>query len=187
MAITNEGIRYSINCPYLDAIIAFQAAAVGLIGVYTDQYDPHFKESDNFELKGAIVGSLHEHAAEARIRARAEGKSIDNITNLLCCSLANLAYERVKEMNDKSPEFEFFRHVRNACSHNNRFYFETRKKKSEPIREASWRGFTIDHNSKGKSNPLYGQQCFGYRLGPADLMMLLHDIDQKTTIRQISA
>ncbi len=91
--------------------------------------------------------------------------------------LANTAYESVKDHNDQSPEFEFFRHVRNASSHRNFFYFT----RNEPARAAAWRGFALDVVAKGDTNPLFGTPCFGPVLGPADLIDLLADIETKLT------
>jgi hypothetical protein len=93
----------------------------------------------------------------------------------LCTMLTNAAYESVKAQNDHSPEFEFFRHLRNASSHGNRFTFLP----GEPRRPASWRGIGFDHTLKGASNPLHDSPCFGPLYGPADLIDLLFDIEQK--------
>ena len=88
--------------------------------------------------------------------------------------LANTAYESVKDRNDHSPQFEFFRHVRNASSHLNHFNFAPH----EPRRPAAWRGFVIDHTLKGTANPLNRQGCFGNILGAGDIFPLLWDIEQ---------
>jgi hypothetical protein len=87
----------------------------------------------------------------------------------------NSTYDALKDDNDHSPEFEVFRHLRNAASHGNRFHF----KKREPSRPAAWRGFVIDHNQKGSSNPLHGTPCIGTKIGPSDIMFLLFDIEPK--------
>lgn len=101
-----------------------------------------------------------------------------------CCQmLANTAYESVKGRKTHSPEFEFFRHVRNASSHRNYFTFD----KEEPRRPAAWRGFTIDHTKLGKENPLQGSPCFGPVLGPADLVSLLKDIEDQLRADSILA
>lgn len=89
--------------------------------------------------------------------------------------LANTAYESVKEGNDKSPEFELFRHIRNASSHQNKFNFFTH----EPSSLAYWNEATIDQNLKGKNNPLYGTQCFGTFFGVPDIIDLLKEIEEK--------
>jgi hypothetical protein len=92
--------------------------------------------------------------------------------------LANTAYEAVKDRNDRSPEFEFFRHVRNASSHRNQFCFRS----DEPSRSAAWRTVAIDHSRQGSDNPLQGAQCFGAYLDVADLLDLLWDIEQRIAI-----
>lgn len=87
--------------------------------------------------------------------------------------MIDTAYESVKEYNDHSPEFEFFRHIRNASSHLNKFFFF----ETEPRRLAPWRGLEIPLNPKGTQNPLHGKYCFGEMLGMSEAIHLLHDID----------
>ena len=50
-----------------------------------------------------------------------------------------------------SQEFEFFRHIRNAISHGNRFTFS----RNEPSRPAAFKNKTIDHNLNGYENVLF--------------------------------
>ena len=89
--------------------------------------------------------------------------------------LANTTYESVKTRDDKSPEFELFRHIRNASSHQNKFNFFA----SEPSLPTYWKEATIDHNLKGKKNPLYGTKCFGTFFGVPDIIDLLKEIEEK--------
>lgn len=88
--------------------------------------------------------------------------------------LADAAYEAVKDFDDRSPLFEFSRHVRNAGSHGNRFNFRPK----EPTSPAAWRGVKLDHTLKGTANPLYGSPCFGCYLGLVDIFELLWDVEQ---------
>ena len=37
---------------------------------------------------------------------------------------------------------------------------------------------TIYHTLRGEANPLYGKQCIGPVLGPADILELLADIEK---------
>jgi hypothetical protein len=89
--------------------------------------------------------------------------------------LANTAYEAVKDLNDKSPEFEFLRHIRNAGSHQNKFNFFPK----EPSLPAYWKEAIIDHTKKGKDNPLFGTGCFGTYFGVPDIIDLLKEIEEK--------
>jgi hypothetical protein len=86
--------------------------------------------------------------------------------------LANTAHASVKL--PRTAVTEFFRHVRNAASHRNRFNFSD----DEPRWPAEWRGKALDHVRKGRANPLHGVTCFHETLGPADLFLLLSDVEK---------
>ncbi len=88
--------------------------------------------------------------------------------------LVNAAYEAVKDRHDGSPIFEYFRHVRNAASHGGTFNF----REGEPSKRAEWRGLRIDHERKGRTNPLFDTPCFGSYLDIGDVLLLLRDIEQ---------
>jgi hypothetical protein len=96
------------------------------------------------------------------------------VTARLCCMLTNSCYESVKDRRSGCPEFQFFRHIRNASSHGNRFFFTA----NEPRRDAEWRSKNIALDPKGQAHPLHNSRCFFDFLGPADLVLLLWDIEQ---------
>ena len=52
-----------------------------------------------------------------------------------------------------NPVFEVFRHVRNAASHGNAWYFTPH----EPAAHGEWKGIVIDETLKGDNNPLQGK------------------------------
>jgi hypothetical protein len=114
--------------------------------------------------------------APQSLRYRAERGELSSSEHIVSCCLmlANTAYESVKQFNDGSQTFEFFRHIRNASSHLNTFQFIHK----EPVNRASWRSAVIQHHLKGENNPLYGQQCFGNFLGVSDILELLLDVEQ---------
>jgi hypothetical protein len=89
--------------------------------------------------------------------------------------LAALAYETVKSMNDHSPEFELFRHLRNAAAHQNKFNFTNQ----EPRRPAAWLKQSIDHTVKGEGNLLHGHVCFGSFISPSELIDLIAHIEKR--------
>lgn len=63
-----------------------------------------------------------------------------------CGDLIARCYEAVKARRDPTvPEWEFFRHCRNAASHDNRFSFAAH----EPARPAAWRGLEIERTLEG--------------------------------------
>src|SRR5436309_2282113 len=83
----------------------------------------HLKPKDYIVLKGIVASDRHFMPHEVRQAALAGHISKDDYIGTVCLMLVNTAYESVKDQNDHSPEFEFFRHIRNACSHLNRFWF----------------------------------------------------------------
>ena len=87
----------------------------------------------------------------------------------------NTAYEAVRAHNDQPPEFEFFRHCRNAAAHSNRFFFSER----EPARPAAWRTVTLNKSKKGSANPLFNRRCIHGLIGLGDLIELLSDIERR--------
>jgi hypothetical protein len=155
------------------------AALVSLSGhmhicIFNKDNIANLKPGDWLVLTGFVSGDRHFLPHDIRAEALSGGISVNDYLGSVCMMLVNIAYESVKDRNDGSPGFEFFRHVRNASSHFNRFKFFP----DEPRREASWRGVSIDHQLKGKSNPLNDDYCFGKMLGVADVFQLLWDIEQ---------
>lgn len=55
--------------------------------------------------------------------------------------LANVSYF------DRAPILEFFRHIRNACAHNNALHFQN----GEPRRPAVFRNFTLTSRLQGRT------------------------------------
>jgi hypothetical protein len=150
--------------------------------IFNENNPGNLKPGDYIALPSKIVTDRHFMPHDLRREAALGHINVNDYLGSVCMMLANTAYESVKNRNDHSPEFEFFRHVRNACSHLNHFNFTDR----EPSRPASWRGFVIDHILKGRANPLFGRGCFGYILGAGDIFPLLWDIEQ-ILIRQDEA
>lgn len=57
----------------------------------------------------------------------------------------------------QDPEFEFYRHIRNAVSHGNKFTF----KNTEPRKPASFKTLTIDASMNGMQNVINDYINFG--------------------------
>jgi hypothetical protein len=134
----------------------------------------NLKPLDHIALPGIATGDRHFRPYDVHREAIAGNVSKNDFLGTICMMRANTAYESVRDANDRSPEFELFRHVRNASSHLNRFYFRG----DEPRRPASWRGVSINYQLKGNANPLQNDHCFGKMLGTADVFLLLWDIEQ---------
>lgn len=170
-----DKIIFSQEGYFYDMISSFMVAITGLEAIFNCNNPMNYQPKVVYTFEGKVhkeirvePHSIHEQALKGKITS-------SNVVNHLCNMLMNTAYESVKGMNDKSQEFEFFRHIRNASSHKNEFNFFN----YEPAREASWRGKVIDSSKKGNSNLLFGKPCFGDFLGTADCILLLWDIEQK--------
>jgi len=162
--------------PFYDMVTSFTAAVLGLQGFSPKKNYLEFNPDSTLTLAGGRVSKENKIKVwELYQYIKNDDSAWGYLVRSLCAMLANTAYESVKDKNDKSVEFEFFRHIRNASSHKNEFFFTD----LEPSRPASWRGLIIDHTKKGKSNPLFGDRCFPPFLGPSDLILLLSDIEQK--------
>jgi hypothetical protein len=133
-----------------------------------------WRPEDRIELSGIQTASREIHPYEIHREVVENKLSHESYCTNLCIMLTNTAYEAVKSYDDKSPVFEFFRHIRNASSHRNQFNFTA----NEPARPAAWRGLHFDVNLKGKDNPYYGFQCFGQHLSFIDILELLWDVEQ---------
>ena len=56
-------------------------------------------------------------------------------------------------------------------------------KAHEPLHPAARRGLVLDSTLRGEKNQLQGQQCFGAKVGIADVIDLLIDIEHRITTR----
>jgi hypothetical protein len=156
-------------------VSAFMAAIPGLQSQLEPSNPMKMGEESVYTLVGKVHPELRLPTNAVRNLALAGKLDFTDIVNNLSVMLVNTAYESVKDQNDQSSEFEFFRHIRNACSHRNRFNFND----AEPRRPAKWRTLAIDHGLKGSANPLHNAQCFGPFIATADAILLLWDVEQK--------
>ena len=168
-------IIFTQGSPFFEMVMSFLAATVGMGPVF-DNENPLALDSDKIAgYRGKVrpdlaidMGQIHAQCVSGALTADAAVKS-------LCCMLLNTAYAVAEAHNDQSPEFEVFRHLRNAVSHGNSFNF----RKNEPKRPASWGTFVIDDKLRGRSNPLFGVECIGATISPADALALLQDIERR--------
>lgn len=168
-------IAFDKGRPFYDMVSAYVTAVVGLESVKHLANPMGFKQGEVVTLEGKVHPELRIESLLVHQQFRAGHVSDVHVANSLVCMLINTAYESVKDRNDDSPEFEFFRHIRNASSHRNTFNFYP----NEPSKPAAWRGMVFDHTQRGRANPLYGQACFGNVVASADALVLLWEIEQK--------
>jgi hypothetical protein len=169
----NDHFDFTDTGPFFDYVGAFLAAVAGSAFVFNDGNPGKFTINQVVALQGLVVGSHNVYPLHIYENAAARKLTQSRFAQTSCMMLANSAYEAIADRHMKSPESEFLRHVRNASSHGNRFKFSA----TEPRGPAAWRNVVIDSTMKGSANPLSGKSCFGYIVGPADILMLLHDIE----------
>jgi len=176
-AILPEKIVFNQNGFFYDMVSSFMIAIAGLEAIFNKTNPMKYTEKNVYTLEGKIHKELRIEPFTLHKLAVQEKISTPLVINNLCSMLINTAYESVKEKNDKSEIFDFFRHIRNASSHNNKFFF----KNWEPIRPAKWRKQEINIALKGEKNPLFDKNCFGNFIAIADAILLLWDIEQRIT------
>ena len=168
-------VEFKEGLPFYDMVCSFMVSLAACPSIFNPGNPMGLSKDKYVSVQGILVQGRHFIPYDTYEQAQKGNISQTKFLKSCCCLLANTAYESVKEDDDKSPEFEFFRHIRNASSHQNVFHFFN----SEPSRSASWRSANIDLNSKGNMNPLHGKECFGSFIGIADLIDLLKDIEKK--------
>lgn len=155
-------------------IITFFASLAGLPAFLDPKNPMGIRENQRLPLGGQVHSKFSISTFELLQHFQTEGIETPEITARLCCMLANSCYEVIESRNSLVPEIQFFRHIRNASSHNNRFHFE----RTQPKHMAAWRTRSIETSLRGVDHPLANTVCFFDYLGPADLVLLLWDIEQ---------
>lgn len=175
-----ESHQFNKSLYFHDLVSSFSISLCGCPVIFESHFDVYQSKTQLFSFPG--VHSPDKHLAPHQLRRQAQQGSIDKAQHIASCCmmLANTAYESVKDFNDGSETFEFFRHIRNASSHLNVFQFNQK----EPAKPAKWRTAKLDHSLKGENNPLFNKVCFGYYMGVADILELLMDIE-KIIIHQL--
>ncbi|MEQ1598499.1 MAG: hypothetical protein ABL880_03940 [Methylotenera sp.] len=161
--------------PFFEMVMSFLAATVGMGAVFDATnplgLSPQMKAGYQGIVKTDVVIDMN----QVHTQCISGALSPDTAVKSLCCMLLNSTYEIAKQFNDRSPEFEIFRHLRNAASHKNLFTFNA----NEPALPALWAGLKIDHTLKGSTNPLEGGECVGTVVSAGDIIALLYEIEAK--------
>ena len=176
--MTQGHIEFRQGMPFFDMVGSFLIAIAGSPSIINEDNPMGLEEGQYIVVPGIISAGRHIRPREIHDQVVKGHISQGRFLKSCCAMLANTAYETVKDKNDKSPEFEFLRHIRHASSHGNRFHFY----KSEPSHPAEWRGVKIDQILQGSANPLHDVECFGNFIGAADIIDLLSDIEKKIAI-----
>jgi hypothetical protein len=173
-----RGYALNSNGPFYGFVLTYLVASAGLTPVYDAANYPHFMQGVDGVFPGKATGRTKVALAECVAKVREGALPSQKAEVSLCCMLANTAFESLTGADQQKltnePVFQFFRHVRNAASHGNRWHFS----KNEPSKPAQWNGITIDRTKQGAQNPLQGKPCFYGELQPADLLYLLQDVER---------
>jgi hypothetical protein len=166
---------FSSDGPFFPMVAAFLLSTVGLGPVYESNNPLHLSAERVAWYRGLVEAELRIDLEQ--IRQLTQHLPSDRAVQELCGMLIISAHAVALDHGAKSrrilesAKFEFFRHVRNAAAHGNRFTFGHR----EPRRRAEWRNITIDRANHS------GTQCFGRLLNSADALALLDDIQKELT------
>ena len=168
-------IIFTQDSPFYEMVMAFLAATAGMEAVFEKETPPAPGPDQIAWYRGKVKPDLAIDMGQVNALRLSGDLTADSVMKSLCCMLLCTAYTVADAHNDQSPEFEVFRHLRNAAAHGNYFYF----KKDEPRRRASWGRFVIDDKLKGSFNPLSGVECVGDTISPADALALLKSIERR--------
>jgi hypothetical protein len=168
-------IIFTQDSPFFEMVMSFLTATMGLGAVFETENPLAPSPEKNAWYRGKARPNLAVDMGQIRALCASGDLTADSVVKSLCCMLLSTAYTVADAHNDQSPEFEFFRHLRNAAVHGNSFYF----KKDEPRRPASWGTLVIDHKLKGTFNPLSGVECIGDTISPADALAVLQNIERR--------
>ena len=173
------GIALDPARPFYKFVVTYVAASAGFTPVYDQE---HYREllcntagvfpgaalpAINFDLGGCVrdvrAGALHQRDAE-----------ISLCSMLIIAASASIQGEDFAHV-ESHPTWQFFRHVRNAAAHGNRWHFNSERS----VDRTEWRGFVIEACAKGTPHPLHGQHCiYGPWMWPAELIFLLRDVEE---------
>jgi len=174
---------FTQDSPFFEMVMSFLAATMGMGPVFEKGASLAPGPDKLAWYRGKVRSDLTIDLEQVNALRLSGDLTADGVMKSLCCMLLNTAYSVAEAYNDQSPAFEVFRHIRNAASHGNTFFF----KKDEPRLPASWGKFVIDDTLKGRFNPLSGVECIGDTFSPADALALLQNIERRfPKMRQIA-
>jgi len=163
------GLGFRNGSPFKQPYKAFLSAIIGLNLLTDIAFGRLTPANGKVQYPGVWVNefSVQIHAA---CQTLFSGKSTieSQLVINMCQQLVVFCHDKVKAYDDRSTEFDFFRHLRNACGHGNKFTFND-KTTGLP---AKWRGAKINKELEGQ------YAVFGLA-GIPDIIVLLKDIENR--------
>ena len=127
---TTSHLEFRQGGPFYDMVGSFLIAIAGAPAIINADNPMKLTEGHYISLPGILTPGRHIRPHEIHEQVVKGHLTQSRFLRACCVMLANTAYEAVKDQNDHSSEFEFFRHIRNASSHQNKFNFAQK----EPFR-----------------------------------------------------
>jgi hypothetical protein len=172
---SESSFGFSTDGPFFPMVATFLLSTVGLGPVYEPDNPLRLSAMNAAWYRGNIEPELLVDLEQIRQLTQhlAADRAVQELCGMLIISAHAVAVDsaRLNRVILETREFEFFRHVRNAAAHGNRFSFKV----GEPKRSAAWRTLTLDAKTHA------GTQCFGSLLSAADALSLLSDIQKLLT------
>jgi hypothetical protein len=163
---------FSTEGPFFPMVATFLLSTVGLGSVYESANPLQLSAEGIAWYRGLVEPELVIDLEQIRqiTQHLAAGLAVHELCGMLIISAHAVAVERAGSNREilETRQFEFFRHVRNAAAHGNRFTF----KSGEPKRPAAWRTLTLEAKTHADT------RCFGSFLNAADALSLLSDIQK---------
>lgn len=167
-----SSLGFSTDGPFFPMVATFLLATVGLGPVYESDNPLRLSANTLAWYRGFEEPELIIDLEQIRqiTQHLASDRAVHELCGMLVISAHAVAIEHpgLKRAIRESPEFQFFRHIRNASAHGNRFTFEN----GEPKRPAAWRTLKLGAATHA------GTQCFGGLLTAADSLALLSDVQR---------
>ena len=160
---------------FYNNILVFLTALNAIPALFDDNYTASIGSDKSINLEGKITSQNHFKRLGLIKQMKAKFNTITDVTKILGQQLVISCYEVVKDQNDKSQEFEFFRHLRNGCAHENKFNFSIK----EPSKPAKWQSLEITRNLQSQ------EVIFGF-IGLGDIITFIQEIDKKVKRQQIT-
>lgn len=165
-------LGFSSDGPFFPMVATFLVSTVGLGPVYESDNPLQLSAKNSAWYRGQVEPVLLADLGQIRQLTHhlPPNRAVQELCGMLVISAHAVAADHpgcVRSVRE-SPEFEFFRHVRNAAAHGNKFTFS----EGEPRRPALWRSLELTRANHADS------QCFGKLLNPADALSLLSDIQK---------
>lgn len=112
----DEGfVQFKQGLPFYDMVASFMVALASCPAIFNADNPMGLREDHYTVIEGLLVPGRHFRPLEIFNQVQGQHFTMGQYLTTCCCMVVNSAYEAVKNKNDQSEDFEFFRHIRNAA------------------------------------------------------------------------